>query len=36
LVFTFLYTWGFDLLFGQPHVESKNSEPLELKVQSTD
>ena len=36
LVFTFLYTWGFDLLFGQPQVEPKNSEPLELKVQSTD
>jgi uncharacterized membrane protein len=22
LVFTFLYTWGFDLLFGQPHLKS--------------
>jgi uncharacterized membrane protein len=20
LVFTFLYTWGFDLMFGQPNV----------------
>ena len=22
LVFTFLYTWGFDLLFGQPHQKT--------------
>jgi len=30
LVFTFLYTWGFDMLFGQPHSKIPRQEAQKL------